>query len=98
MATYGLNPDGLLASGEELRGVTRSIEQALADLDQVVNKFITANVGNTAASYQTAQNTWHLGMGQMNAALNSGASAIDQIRDTYQVADTQGAALFDGAI
>ncbi|MET7394111.1 WXG100 family type VII secretion target [Dactylosporangium sp. NPDC005572] len=98
MATYGLNPDGLLASGEELRGVTRSIEVALSDLDAVVNRFIAANTGRAADSYSAAQALWHQGMNEMNSSLASGAVAIDNIRDTYHIADTRGAALFDGHI
>ncbi|MEU5552606.1 MULTISPECIES: WXG100 family type VII secretion target [unclassified Micromonospora] len=96
MATYGLNPDGLLGSGEELRGVTRSIDNALDELNAVVNRFITMNLGGAAESYRAAQTVWEGGMTTMNNSLGSGAVAIDRIRETYQVADAQGAALFQG--
>ncbi|GGM63399.1 WXG100 family type VII secretion target [Dactylosporangium sucinum] len=98
MATYSLNPNGLLDSSEELRGVTRSIENALADLNGYVNQFITANAGGAASSYQVAQTTWNSGLDQMNAALDRGATAIDEIRSNYQIADTQGASLFEGNV
>ncbi|MEV6810735.1 WXG100 family type VII secretion target [Micromonospora sp. NPDC051296] len=98
MATYSLNPNGLLDSGAELRGVTNSIQNAINDLNGYVNQFIASNAGGAAVAYQTAQNTWNQGLAQMNQALDRGAVAIDQIRDNYQIADSQGAALFQGNV
>ncbi|WP_433531806.1 WXG100 family type VII secretion target [Micromonospora sp. CA-263727] len=98
MATYSLNPNGLLDSGAELRGVTNSIQNAINDLNGYVNQFIASNAGGAASSYQAAQNTWNQGLAQMNQALDRGALAIDQIRDNYQIADSQGAALFQGNV
>jgi WXG100 family type VII secretion target len=98
MATYALNPNGLLDSGMELRGVTRSIEASLQDLNGYVNQFIAANAGNAASSYQQAQNTWNNGLDQMRLALDKGAVAIDTIRDNYHIADSKGASLFGGNV
>ncbi|MET7424484.1 WXG100 family type VII secretion target [Dactylosporangium sp. NPDC005555] len=98
MATYALDPNGLLDSGMELRGVTRSIETALDDLNGYVNQFIAANAGGAASSYSAAQTTWNGGLTTMQNALDRGAAAIDNIRDNYHVADTQGAALFEGNV
>lgn len=98
MATYSLNPNGLLDSGAELRGVTASIEAAIGDLNGYVSQFIAANAGNAATSYQTAQTTWNNGLTQMREALDRGAVAIDNIRDNYNIADTQGASLFEGNV
>lgn len=94
MATYSLNPNGLLDSGAELRGVTASIESAIADLNGYVSQFIAVNAGGAAESYQAAQTTWNNGLTQMQNALNRGATAIDNIRDNYSIADSQGASLF----
>lgn len=98
MATYGLSPNGLLDSGMELRGVTRSVETALHELDGYVARFIAANAGGAADSYREAQTKWNAGLDQMRQSLDSGASALDNIRDTYQIADAQGAALFGGHV
>jgi WXG100 family type VII secretion target len=98
MATYALNPNGLLDSGMELRAVTASIEASLAELNGYVNRFIAANVGNAASAYQAAQNTWNQGLEQMRVSLNSGATAIDNIRENYGIADNRGAALFQGNV
>ena len=98
MATYGLVPNGLIDSGMELRGVTHSIEASLENLNPFVQRFIAANVGGGASSYQNAQNTWNQGMDQMRASMATGAAAIDEIRNTYHVADAQGASLFGGHV
>ena len=98
MATYSLRPEGLIDSAAELRGVTTSIEHAIGVLEGYVASFIAANAGGAATEYQNAQNTWNQGLDQMRAALGSGAVAIDNIRDTYHIADTQGSALFGGHI
>lgn len=98
MATYALDPNGLLDSGMELRGVTRSIENSIDTLNGYVNQFVAANAGGAAASYTQAQTTWNTGLATMQSALDRGAVAIDTIRDSYQIADTQGAALFNGNV
>jgi ESAT-6 family protein len=98
MATYALNPNGLLDSGMELRGVTNSIETSLSDLNGYVSKFIAANAGNAAESYTAAQTTWNNGLQQMRSALDRGAVAIDNIRDNYHIADSKGASLFGGSV
>ncbi|GAA0911012.1 WXG100 family type VII secretion target [Virgisporangium aurantiacum] len=98
MATYGLDPNGLLDSGMELRGVTKSVEAALHELDGYVQKFIAANAGGAADSYRHAQQLWNNGLTKMNSSLDQGATALDNIRDTYHIADTQGASLFGGQV
>jgi ESAT-6 family protein len=98
MATYGLNPNGLLDSGMELRGVTKSVEAALDELNGFVRKFINANAGGAADSYQQAQQLWNNGLIKMNNSLDKGANALDNIRDTYHIADTQGSSLFGGHV
>jgi len=98
MATYGLNPNGLLDSGMELRGVTKSVAAALDELDGYVQRFIAANAGGAADSYRAAQQLWNTGLVKMNNSLDQGATALDNIRDTYQIADVQGASLFGGQV
>ncbi|PZG14868.1 hypothetical protein C1I95_20770 [Micromonospora craterilacus] len=98
MATYSLNPNGLLDSSAELRGVTNSIQNSLAELNGYVNQFIANNAGGAASSYQAAQNNWNQGLERMNEALGRGAVAIDQIRENYGIADNRGAALFQGNV
>jgi WXG100 family type VII secretion target len=98
VATYSLSPNGLLDSGAELRGVTASIEASIAELNGYVNRFIAANAGNAAASYQHAQNTWNQGLDQMRQSLAAGAAAIDSIRENYQIADARGSSLFGGNV
>jgi ESAT-6 family protein len=98
MANYGLNPNGLLDSGQELRGVTNSIEQALGNLNQLVQQYLLSNEGQTKQEYQRAQDTWNRGLAEMQSSLTQGAAAIDNIRDTYHVADVKGASLFQGHV
>ena len=94
MATYALNPNGLIDSAAELRSVTNSIETSISELNGHVNRFLAANTGNAATAYEGAQRVWNQGLDQMRQALNSGAAAIDNIRDNYGSADAQGASLF----
>lgn len=95
---YGLNPNGLLDSGMELRGVNRSVQESVAALNDNVTLFINTNHGGTSESFQRAQSLWNEGMAEMNASLDNGANAIDRIRENYQVADAKGAALFQGNV
>jgi WXG100 family type VII secretion target len=98
MATYALNPNGLLDSGAELDGVTRSIERCLDDLNQAVDRYISENAGDTADSFRAAQGTWEQGMREMNAALVVGKQKLDAIVENYHLADVKGAGLFQGNV
>ncbi|MGH3712637.1 MAG: WXG100 family type VII secretion target [Micromonosporaceae bacterium] len=98
MATYALNPNGLLDSGMELEGVTRSIENSLTELNQYVARYIQENTGGTAESFRAAQQQWEQGMREMNAALAVGKQKLDAIVENYHLADVQGAALFGGNV
>jgi WXG100 family type VII secretion target len=94
MATYGVNPNNLLDTGDELRAATKAIEGALSELDTAVNTYISANTGQTAEAFRAAQAKWQAGVQEMNASLNTGATALDQISQTYTLTDQQGAASF----
>jgi WXG100 family type VII secretion target len=98
MATYALNPNGLLDSGAELEGVTRSIARALEELNQQVNKYAQENAGQTADSFGVAQMKWEEGMREMNAALATGKQKLDAIVENYHLGDVRGAALFEGNV
>ena len=98
MATYSLETNGLIDSAVELRGVTSSIEAAIADLNSYVAQFIDANVGGAATSYQNAQKVWNEGLVTMRQSLAKGATAIDNIRENYGSADVKGASLFEGNV
>lgn len=98
MATYALNPNGLLDSGMELEGVTRSIERSLDDLNQYVARYIQENAGGTADSFRAAQQQWEQGVQEMNAALVVGKQKLDAIVQNYNLADVRGASLFSGNV
>lgn len=98
MATYSLNPNGLLDSSTELRGVTSSIAHTLDTLNGYVRQFIAANAGGAAEQYKAAQDNWNGGLIDMQHALNAAAVALDNIRETYHIADVRGAALFGGHV
>jgi WXG100 family type VII secretion target len=94
MATYSLSPDGLLDTSAELRGVTNAVDAALQELNTHVTRFTNSNTGSTADAYSAAQTVWNNGLDRMRSSLGGGAAALDSIRDTYRIADTQGANLF----
>lgn len=94
MATYGVDPRNLIDTGDELRAATRAIEQALDGLNTAVNNYRATNTGQTADAFQQAQAQWQTGVQEMNAALASGATALDNISHTYVTTDQQGAASF----
>ncbi|MGH3663663.1 MAG: WXG100 family type VII secretion target [Micromonosporaceae bacterium] len=98
MATYALNPNGLLDSGAELAGVTRSIDQALDNLNVYVTRYINENAGETATSFTAAQAKWEEGMNEMNLALATGKQKLDAIVENYHLGDVKGAALFQGSV
>jgi WXG100 family type VII secretion target len=98
MATYALNPNGLLDSGAELAGVNRSIEHALDELNQAVVRYAQENSGATAESFGDAQAVWEQGMQEMNAALAVGKQKLDSIVENYHLADVKGASLFGGNV
>jgi uncharacterized protein YukE len=98
MATYGLNPNGLLDTGEELRGITNSIQNAVDEMNRDVQVFITSNTGETADSFVTAKADWQAGMAEMQSALGVGIQRLNDIHDTYKLGDAHGAALFQGHV
>jgi uncharacterized protein YukE len=98
MATYGLNPNGLLDTGDELRGITNSIQTAVDELNNDVGVFISSNTGQTADAFVTARNDWQAGMAKMQSALALGIQRINEIHDTYKLGDAHGAALFQGHV
>ena len=98
MATYALNPNGLLDSGAELAGVTRSIDQALDNVNMYVAQYARENAGETANSFNVAKQTWEQGMNEMNQALALGKQKLDGIVENYQLSDVKGAALFQGTV
>ncbi|MFI5843124.1 WXG100 family type VII secretion target [Catenuloplanes sp. NPDC051500] len=98
MADYALNPNGLTDSSTEFRGVTNSIINAIQDLDAAAKTYAEMNQGEALGAYNAAHAKFTAGIAQMNAALEKGASNLDAIRDTYELGDRQGAALFGGHI
>lgn len=98
MATYGLNPNGLLDSEAELRGITQSVDTATDELNTVVRVFIDRNEGEAKLAFVNAQQKWEAGIQQMNAALAQGANSINEIHDAYRLGDARGAALFGGHV
>jgi WXG100 family type VII secretion target len=98
MATYGLNPNGLLDTGEELRGITHSIQNSIDELNSDVGVFISSNTGDAADAFTHAQADWQAGIAQMQAALAVGIQRINEIHDTYKLGDARGAALFQGHV
>jgi uncharacterized protein YukE len=98
MATYGLNPNGLLDTEAELRGVTQSIDNATDELNAVVQVFIDRNEGDAKASFVDAQRRWEAGIAQMKEALAQGAVSINDIHNAYRLGDVRGASLFGGGV
>jgi WXG100 family type VII secretion target len=95
MATYGVNPNNLLDTGDELRAATKSIEGALDDLNTAVNNYRSSNTGATADAFGAAQAKWQTGVQEMNANLNTGAQALNDISHNYVSTDNHGASLFN---
>lgn len=98
MPSYGLNPNGLLDTSSELDGITRSIENSIDDMDQVVQAYIAVNDGRTQEAFVTARDNWRLGITQMNKSLADAKVRLDGIHDTYRLGDARGAALFQGHV
>jgi WXG100 family type VII secretion target len=98
MVSFGLNPNGLMDSTAEMDAVRKQIEQSIAGLDAMVQKYIDANTGEAAAEFVTARQTWQAGLAQMQQALQIGAANLSDINDSYLQGDRRGAALFGGNI
>ena len=98
MSDFTVNPNGMLDVGDELEVVTRDITRAIEELEQQVKKFVEANSGEAVTAYAGAQQKWHQGITEMNAALGAARSQLNTIHDRYRLADNRGAALFDGQV
>ncbi|MFJ8690782.1 WXG100 family type VII secretion target [Micromonospora wenchangensis] len=98
MPSYGLNPNGLLDSSAELQGVTTSIQNAIDELNTVVQTYVNANSGDTREAFTAAQTKWNTGINEMRQALADASSRLDQIHDNYRLGDARGAALFQGNV
>jgi WXG100 family type VII secretion target len=94
MATYGVDPNNLIDTGQELTVATNAINQALDALDNAVNNYRGSNTGQTSEAFQAAQAKWHAGVQEMNQALANGARALDDISNTYRITDQKGASSF----
>jgi WXG100 family type VII secretion target len=93
MASYALDPNGLLDTGEELRGVTNTIQRSVDELNTDVSKFIEANTGSARDAFVKAQQDWQAGIQEMQRALTVGIQRLNDIHDTYRLGDAHGAAL-----
>jgi WXG100 family type VII secretion target len=98
MATYNLDPNGLLDTSSELSGITASIQNAIDQLNPPVNALIQANAGGARDAYRAAQAQWNMGIEEMRSALSSASTSLDNIHDTYKLGDAHGAALFGGHV
>ncbi|OKI85864.1 WXG100 family type VII secretion target [Micromonospora sp. CB01531] len=98
MTSYGLNPNGLLDTGDELTGVTRSIEQTTDNLNAVVNVFIARNEGKAKDGFVAAQQKWEAGIQKMKDSLANGVVQLNEIHERYRLGDAHGAALFQGNV
>jgi WXG100 family type VII secretion target len=98
MGSFGLNPNGLLDTADELKGIQTTLQNALDALEAQVNNFKTNNSGRTIASYDTAQKQWDAGMAEMDVALTNAQTTIVDIHDQYVWGDNYGASLFGGNV
>lgn len=98
MASYGLNPNGLLDSSTELSGITNSIQQTINDLNTTVQAFVAANSGDAQVAFTAAQAKWNNGISEMHRALAAASAKLDQIHDNYRLGDAHGASLFQGSV
>lgn len=98
MATYALNPNGLLDTSAELQGITTSIQTTIEELNSAVSTYIGANSGDAQAAFVQAQSEWNAGIDAMRAALADATGRLDRIHDTYRLGDARGASLFGGNV
>lgn len=98
MGSYGLNPNGLLDSSDELDGITRNIQTAIEELNSSVNTYIVVNSGEAQAAFTNAQAKWNAGIGEMQRALAEARIRLNEIHDRYRLGDVKGAGLFDGHV
>jgi WXG100 family type VII secretion target len=98
MTSYGLNPNGLLDTSSELRGITSILQNTMDDLNSQVQTYIAANEGDTPGSFTAAQQLWNQGLDQMRVALDKASVNLDQIHDNYKLGDVHGASLFQGRV
>ena len=97
MATYSLDPNGLLDTSGDLNGVTNSIKNSIDELDAAVANFLRNNAGMATVSYTDAQRQWDSGVAQMHAAIGAASQALIRIHDNYDLGDRRGAAMFGGS-
>jgi WXG100 family type VII secretion target len=96
MASYSLDPNGLLDTSSDLQGITNSIKNSIDDLDGAVRNFLQNNAGMATVSYTDAQTQWDAGIAQMHAAIHAASAALVRIHDNYDLGDRRGAAMFGG--
>jgi WXG100 family type VII secretion target len=94
MATYGVDPKNLIDTGDELRSATKAVGDALDALNTAVGTYSSSNAGATADAFHAAQADWQAGVQEMNTALTTGATALDNISHTYVEIDNKGAQSF----
>jgi uncharacterized protein YukE len=94
MSSYSINPAGAIDMGVELIGVTKKMEQSLADLEAKANAFKAANDGQAVGGYDHAQRIWSAGQTEMNNSMMKGITALDEINQQYLHGDAQASAQF----
>lgn len=94
MSSYSINPAGAIDMGVELIGVTKKMEQSLAELEAKANAFKAANAGQAISGYDHAQRTWSAGQTQMNNSMMKGVAALDEINNQYLQGDARASAQF----
>jgi ESAT-6 family protein len=98
MATYGLNPNGMLDTAEELTLITSRLEASLRSLEAAAKAFQAATSGNAIDTYTSAQMNWNAGMNEMRGSLGVATTKLIGIQERYVLADNKGASLFGGMV
>jgi len=96
MASYSLDPNGLLDTSNDLNGVTSSLKNAIDELDRAVQSFLVHNAGMATVSYTDAQRQWDAGVQRMHHAIGNASAALIRIHENYDFGDRRGAAMFGG--
>jgi uncharacterized protein YukE len=97
MASFSVDPNGLLDTSNDLNGVTNSIRNAIEELDRSVQNFLVHNAGMATVSYTDAQRLWDNGVQKMHTAIGNASAALIRIHENYDFGDRRGAAMFGGS-
>jgi uncharacterized protein YukE len=94
MTDFSVRPSMMVDTIEEINAIQGRIDAAMAELNGVVNTFVSVNAGDAVDEYRLAQAEWNAGLEQMRASLNQAGVNLGAILATYEQGQRTGVSIF----